>query len=620
MRKRRPGRAEGHGAAPAPEVPLALCAALLGFAFAGMAALTWQKWVDPFVDFGQQLEISREVSLGRVLYRDVTSFHGPLSPHLQAALFLLFGPSIRTIVAFNLLVVATLALVLFRLLEVVAGRFAATGATLFFLVVFAFGQYTPASTYNYVAPYTPEIVHGLLLGLLAVLFAARTARSGKALDASLAGLSAGLCFLTKAETFAAALGAAAAALGAVVFARRRRGEHWVGLAAAFKAGLLLPAAVAFLLFLTALSPGDALLAALGPWPAVLSGKAADLALYRWVAGTADVAGSLASVAAWLAFFAGSFGLAALWAHRIRPHEASIGFILVFGGVGLYLATTWQSPLWFEAARPLPVLLAAAVAWLLLRPGGYLRGGGVDAPGVTRLSLAVFAFLLLLKTPLAARVYHYGQFLSMPGALLIAAALLGPAANAVGGAGGNTRLFRVVAAGALGLFAAVALVRTIAMGATRTCAVAEGANAFFTGSRGCLLEEVRRDLVSRAKPGQTLAVLPEGGMLNFLTGLRKPTRFTTLMPTEVTVWGEDAITEEFRKHPPDWVVLVQKDTSEFGPRFFGRDYLAGLGAFVAEGYEPVARWGDEPFSDRGFGVKLLKRKSEYPRGGPPGTSS
>ncbi len=572
-----------------------------------MAALTWQKWVDPVVDFGQQLEISRAVSRGSVLYRDVISFHGPLSPYLQAALLLVFGTSIRTIVAFNLLVVAALALVLFRLLGEAAGRLAATGATVLFLAVFAFGQYTPASTYNYVAPYSAEITHGLLLGLLAVLFAARAARHGRALDAFLAGLSAGLCFLTKAETFVAAAGAAGVTLAGAAPSSRGGGNRATRFALSFLAGLLVPPAAAAGLFATALPGRQALLAALGPWPAVLSGKAADLTLYRWVAGTADLGESLGTDAVWAILLLAAFGLAAAWARRTPPGRAPAGFVVLFGGSGILLATTYRSPLWFEAARPLPFLLGAAALWLLLRPGGFLRGGAPPAREVLWLSLALFAFLLLLKTPLASRFYHYGQFLSMPGALLAAATLLGPAADAIGRSGGSTRLFRAVVLGALGLFAAVAVARTHAMGVQRTCAVGDGADAFLADGRGCAVEEVRREVLARATPGQTLAVFPEGALLNFLTGLPEPTRFTTLMPTEAAVWGEEAVTAAFRRHPPDWIVLIHKDTSEFGARFFGRDYLGGLGALVASRYEPVARWGEEPFSGEGFGVKLLKRK-------------
>ncbi len=590
--------------APAPGISLALSTALLAATFAGMAALTWQKWVDPVVDFGQQLEISRAVSQGSFLYRDVVSFHGPLSPYLQAALLLVFGTSIRTIVAFNLLVIAALAFLLFRLLDEAAGRFAATAATMFFLAVFPFGQYTPASTYNYVAPYAAEIPHGLLLGLLAVLFAARVAGTGGALSAALAGLSTGLCFLTKAETFVAAAGAATVVMAGAVLSSRDRAMRLV---LPFLGGLLFPPAAAAGLFAAALPLREALLAALGPWPPIVSGKASGLALYRWVSGTADVAGSLATDAVWTTLLLGVFGLAAAWARKTPPGRTPPGFALAFGGLGIFLATTYRSPLWFEAARPLPFLLVVAALWLLLRPRGFLRGGAPSAREVLWLSFALFAFLLLLKTPLASRFYHYGQFLSMPGAVLAAAALLGPAAEAIARSGGNARLFRTVAGGTLALFAAVAVARTHAMGLQRTCAVGEDANSFLADDRGCAVEAVRGELLERARPGQTLAVLPEGALLNFLTGLREPTRFITLMPTEAAVWGEETITEEFRKQPPDWVVLIHKDTSEFGARFFGRDYLTGLGALVASRYEPVALWGDEPFSGEGFGVKLLKRK-------------
>ena len=606
MRKRRPGRAEGHGAAPAPEVPLVPCTALLAVAFAGMAALTWQKWVDPFVDFGQLMEASREIAGGMIPFRDVALLHGPLSAGVLALLFRLFGATIATVTTFDLAVVAGLSALLFRLLSDAFGRLAATAGGLLFLFVFAFGQYTPASICNYVVPYTPEIVHGLVFGLLAVHFASRVGRTRRPADALLLGLWTGLCFLTKAEPFVAALGAAGTGLLLAVRARGQAGGRAIGVTGPFFAGLAAPPVAAFLLFLRWLPARDALRAALGPWPYVFSGEVVEVPFFRWVAGTDDAAGNFGTLILWTAVLAALFGGAAWWARRIPPGRSAAAFYAAAGLLVAALAATLSSPLWLEVSRPLPLLLGAA---LLVELGRTRREE--ESPGsrpFVGIPLAVFGLLLLLKTQLAARLYHYGQFLSMPGFILVAALLVAVIPAEIDRRGGSGRPFRFLAHALLALLCTTAVLRTRAFMETRTCTVAAAANRFVADGRGCVLEEVRAALAAAARPGQTLAVLPEGSLLNFLTGLSRPTPFGTLMPIEARLYGEGAILAAFERRPPDWVVLVQKDTSEFGPRFFGRDYLASLGAFVAEGYEPVSRWGDEPFTDGGFGAKLLRRKN------------
>jgi hypothetical protein len=570
-----------------------------------MTAYTWRKWVDPFVDFGQQTEIAREISLGAVPYRDVALLHGPLSTSLQALLFRLFGATIATVTTFNLVVVAGLTALLFRILEDAFDRFAATVGGLLFLLVFAFGQYTPGSITNYIAPYTPEIVHGLALGLLAVFFAERLARSRRLADAALAGLCAGLCFLTKAETFVAALGGAGA--GVLLAARTRQPgvEHPGRLVPLFAVALAAPPVGAFLLFLRWLPAGDAFRAALGPWPLLLGGRVFDAPFYRWVTGTDDVAGNVRTLLLWTGALTAALGGFALWARRIGPRKSRAGFhaAAILGAAGL--ATTLGRPEWLEISRPLPLVLTASILFDVVR---HRRASPAhESRALTRIPLALFGLLLLLKTPFASRLYHYGQFLSMPGFLFAAALLVTAIPSEIDRRGGNGRAFCQVAGTLLALVVGTALYWTQTFTDQKTCSVGSGANRFDADGRGCVLDEVRAALAATARPGQTLAVLPEGSLLNLLTGLPRPTRFGTLMPFEAHLYGEEAILRAFEENPPDWVVLVHKDTSEYGVRFFGRDYLTGLGRFLAARYEPVERWGSEPFTGEGFGVKLLKRK-------------
>jgi hypothetical protein len=80
-----------------------------------------------------------------------------------------------------------------------------------------------------------------------------------------------------------------------------------------------------------------------------------------------------------------------------------------------------------------------------------------------------------------------------------------------------------------------------------------------------------------------------------------------MPTEMILFGEPEIRAAFQGHPPDWIALVHKDTSEFGFRFFGQDYGQSLFAWILEAYRPVGVVGAIPLRDGRYGILLMKRK-------------
>src|SRR5262249_22923093 len=90
------------------------------------------------------------------------------------------------------------------------------------------------------------------------------------------------------------------------------------------------------------------------------------------------------------------------------------------------------------------------------------------------------------------------------------------------------------------------------------AVGEGGDRFLADERGKLIAETLRELAARASPGETLAVLPEGVMLNYLARRPNPTRFYGYGPLYVALYGEDAMLAETMASPPDWIVLAHKD--------------------------------------------------------------
>ena len=141
---------------------------LLVLFFAGLGAWSWEKWADVQIDFGAELYAAWRISEGDALYRDIAYRHGPLPHHLNALWFTLFGVSIRTLALCNLVVLAGIAALQWRLFRRVCGAGVASAVTAVFLGVFAFGQYVPIGNFNFVTPYHHHQSHGLALGLLMI--------------------------------------------------------------------------------------------------------------------------------------------------------------------------------------------------------------------------------------------------------------------------------------------------------------------------------------------------------------------------------------------------------------------------------------------------------------------
>ncbi|HWZ85641.1 MAG TPA: hypothetical protein VN032_05530, partial [Thermoanaerobaculia bacterium] len=61
-----------------------LLAALPWIVFAFLTLVSWQRWIEPWVDAGRELMVPSRVAQGERLYRDVRFYYGPLAPYVAA--------------------------------------------------------------------------------------------------------------------------------------------------------------------------------------------------------------------------------------------------------------------------------------------------------------------------------------------------------------------------------------------------------------------------------------------------------------------------------------------------------------------------------------------------------
>ena len=574
--------------------------------------LSWRRWPDLLVDFGQQLYVPWRLALGDRLHRDIWFLHGPLSQHVDAALFRLFGASYTVLIVADIAVAAAAAAALHRLARRSGGRVAAAAAAALFIGLFACAQYVWHGNYNWIGPYTHEATHGTALALAMTLALARWIDSGGTGRAALAGLCLGLALLTKVDVAAAAAATAACALvlAALLPGPAARG----GGRAAFLAAAAAPPAGFVLYFATYLPPGAALRAAAAGF-ASLSSDVARNRFYQHVLGLDDPAGHLAAMGrmttlaiAAAAAAAAADLLAARFAGAPRRVAAAAG-VALFAGLVL-----WPEIVpWMELPRALPPLVGALAGGLLWDLARRRADAAERRRLVPLLLLAILGAGMVAKVALNVHLFHYGFYLALPATIACAVAALGWAPRRLAARGGTGTLFSAAALAVAAAAVVYHLRWSEALYGRKDLAVGRGGDVILTfgaadDETGAITRQALDWVEANTAPDATLVGLPEGIMINYLTRRATTTPCMNFMMTEMILFGEDRLVSDLEAHPPDYVLLVHKDTREFGVGPFGADprYGKRILDWVRDRYRPVARFGAEPFRGEKFGIAVLRR--------------
>jgi hypothetical protein len=588
--------------------------ALHAAAFAALLGWSWRKWPDPLVDFGRELYVPWQLRNGRMLYRDIASLFGPLSPYINLLWFRLFGVSLMTLALMNTALLAALTAGVYHVIRAGTNRMTATTATLAAVLLFGFSQYLDVGNYNYITPYSHEATHGMVLSVASMLAWQAAVGRRRRSAAALAGWCAGLVVLTKPE-IAVAL-AAAMTIG-IVGASRVEDENGatMTLAAVFAAFLTVPPLCFFLYFHVAgpMTLGDAARAVAAGWmPAILTPVARN-AFYAKVTGFDNPAGHvrqmLVTFAGFVAFVAIATGLG-----QLRP-QRRLGRIAWLAAQVIYLLTIAFLVPRFEVSRAFPLIVACGFAGTVLSYVGSGARSRNAAPALLLMMWCAFAAALLGKMLLNAQIYHYGFYLALPAATVTVIVLVWVVPGAVAARCGDeaARRTRWLLTASVAVAIAPHLALTQTWFATKTVAVGSGGDRFLA-SGGLLWQgQAVRDAVSwlarETPPTATVAVIPEGIMINYLGRRITPVPFVNYMPPEVTAFGEPAMLRAFAERPPDYVLLVDRDTSEYGFAAFGSDprYGAALLSWIRARYEAVTRVGPGVIDNAKGSIEILRRR-------------
>jgi len=575
-----------------------LAGAGVAVAAIAMVAWTWRTWPDAVSDSGRELYVAWQLGAGHVLYRDVAYFNGPLSPYLNALWFAVAGPGLAVLEFANAVVTVLIALLTWRLVRAGAGLGGATAALLLFVTIFATGPLTLIGSFSYLIPYSHEMTHGLLLLLALLVLLERTLTRPDAASAIAVGGLVGLALLTKPEFAIAAAMIVATGLGLAAW--RGGGARHVGWVASTATAVPLLAWAALATAMPVRLARDGLL---GSWSHLTDSRLTQMPYFRMFMGIDRPWANVGALIVWSAVWLSIAVCAVVAGRLIRGGRTTAVFAAVV--IAVVIAVAHETIPWYDVFRPLPVVALWVLAWAVRRLTRAPRGDAETRPIILTAAAAAGALALTFKMILFARVWHYGFVLGMPAAMLGVAAISSAVRDKCRDLGGSPTVASGVLAGVLiGTIVGHLFLMAPIVG-TRTVTVGRGRDAFRSDGRGVAVNGAIEAIERASRDDATLAVLPDGVMISYLTRRANSTPYIIGNPADIAIFGEARMLDAYRAHPPDLFAITKCDTTIYGfPGGFGRDYAQGLGAWITREYVPAGMIGADE-GEEAFRLALLR---------------
>jgi hypothetical protein len=268
--------------------------------------------------------------------------------------------------------------------------------------------------------------------------------------------------------------------------------------------------------------------------------------------------------------------------------------------------------WLLIGAALPLVSLAAVFFFI----SSLTGKATKEDKLRILPLVLwtsFAFALLGKILLSARLYQYGFALAMPATLVLVVLCSRFIPDALRKFNGGGDLFR-----RLILTALIADTLFFVMVSDRVYGykhdtVGAGGDAIVVPGpeidpRGMVVTKALQRIEALIAPNETFLVIPEGIALNYLSRRVNPTPYISFMPPEVAMFGETEMLAAIQKNPPDFIILTPRSGSEYSMKPFGKE--ASYGKQVMDWVNAQYRLEEDidigAQSSIPFDIKILRR--------------
>jgi hypothetical protein len=543
---------------------------------------TWGRWGDFQMDCGRELYVPLEILRGKLLYRDMWYPYGPLGPYLAAFLIALFGKHFYVLYLLGFASTIGSALLLFEIGAMLEGSVVGAAAALALL----FQGFGPSS-FNYIFPWSYAGSLGMLLSLMFACSLLRHVLGRPGHNLMRAGLLAGLALLCKQEFGAACYVSLAFALAWEALAQRSMRTVVRGVFVCAP-GFALAVAVYGWFFWT-LTPHFMVQDNWIGLPGTYFARRGGPELYEEV-------GFRPEPKQWIGVAFDAAAALFVWCLIARTTRATSAsrFVVVAALAAVGLAVTRQfSPLaaaLIVSTFIFPIGMFFVVCVFIAYALYQLSRQPQDRHWLAGAAFGIFALASASRVFARILPYGYSIFYNAPLFLLFIIALNASIGVAVPGLAGERR--RKVANSLLAAMIILLAIGVIPSASLRTARLETSWGPMYLRPAEAHVARQILDFVAEQKlRDRSVLLLPELPMIYALTGTEAGNRWYTIIPGALSPAMEDDYIANLKRHQPDYIVLTDRYTSEYGLPYFGIDYDRKIYQWMETNYAVVRQFGD-----------------------------
>lgn len=541
--------------------------------------------LNPAIDTGRELYIPLRMVNGEVLYKDIVNIYGALAYQLNALLYLIFGTNLLPLRIAGILN-STLIIWLFMLIcgeifpsknnlketDLTEGK----GVWQFAVIPLIVGVCS-LGTFNYTLPYSFAMTYGLSAFLGSVLFAVKFARNDEPKYAYLACLLCGFAIACKYDFFLYAIFIA-------LYILINKKISTINVLVSFACMAIVPFVSLGALFLQGMEMAD-----LQETYALINAIGRTHSLRYFYSNYTGACPNLSIFALNLIKTAILFAIGAVLTFAkmmCKSDKFLTGLIGAFALTGLfYVGTSGYS-------------LFAIINTLIFCV--FLKKIIKNKP----LYMFMCATILFsFKTFFSINMDVYGTY-TMPLILLsICAFLYNIEFSQKENVKTTIKTFAtILLVGFLILCGTKSLLTLIPKTQGMIQVTAKNTNGFIKSTNSVFaypqvantLNEATVFIKENTNSTDKVVILPETMYLNFVTGRVADNIFDSLTPMYFETYGEEFVINHFMLTQPEYFILNNRDTSDYGKRFICDDYGKQFCQFVKDKYTKIETFGKEKY--------------------------
>jgi hypothetical protein len=563
-----------------------------------------------------------QINSGKVLYKDIAYWNGPLAPYLNALWFYIFGVSFTTLIYCNLVIIITIFSIIFSQIKRSCDTTTAVMACIVFLCTAAFAQFIEMGSFNFVCPYDHSVTHAILFSFILIYCLSSYLRTPRYVMLVFGGFSCGLVFLTKAEIFGPL--AITAFVGLMLINHRNKTTGWN----AYKifwiliVSMTIPIALFLAYFSSEMPFSQAVKGILGNWAYMYNTDITNIYFYKKKMGTDRPFFNVALILLSLIIISIiTWGASILDRCDFKKHYNNLillGILVLFfvlpilhyNAITLHIILLLLFNVVYRPILLITILSLVIVAYLIFKKKEYI----IFEKMAPFIMLNVFGMLTLGKMILNSRVYDYGFALAMTAMLIDVGFFIWliPLLLRKEYARGN--LFRKLAILGFSLISLYALIMSNYYYTKKDYSVGEGADTLLSYGpnyepKGWAVNMAIKRIKETTSSNDNFTPIPEGLIINYLMRRPSPFRYDAITAGALTsLFGETAMFDSLRNAHPKFILLIHRESKEFGEGFLGSNIRNGkrIMDWIESHYTCVWQLLNEPLKNDRFGMKMLKR--------------